>query len=500
MLKYRNQKKPTAPVRVATDTVIRLGREDDRAILRGMSTNYMMRFDDVLDPQKLRLSLERLLNRHDWRKLGARLRLNDDDKLEYHIPAEFTEKRPAIAYSHVKHNMTISEHPLASKLPKATSKPAIVGDPSEFRSLSSRPGGPTKLADYIYTDEPQISLHVVSFSDATLVSLSWLHTLTDVMGRKELLDAWSLVLDGRDNEVRSLHGFDFDPLEQLHEDAMEVYKLADKTLSRFQLIYFGLRYALESIRFKDEQRIVCIPGAYVNDIRQKALQKLNAKTVDVDRGDEKQAVNFVSEGDVLSAWWLRHAIAHIRRGSNQTVAVFNPFGLRILFANDLLPRTKAYVGNAVMGAVTYLSAKDIQTKPIWDIASALRQSLVEQTTREQIKGQAKIIRETYARTGYEPLFGDGGMHFVRYTNWTKAKLFDTDFSAAIVRQGVHDAQRCTKSGRPSYIQYDVRMSRYSPRGSFPIYGKDAAGNYWLGGWVRKGLWDVISKNLKRGFH
>lgn len=98
-------------------------------------------------------------------------RKKDDDKLEYHIPAEFTQKRPAIAYSQVKFDVPISEHPLASKLPQASPNLAIVGDPSKFRSLSCRPDGPTKLADYIYTDEPQISLHI-SFSNAAMVSLS----------------------------------------------------------------------------------------------------------------------------------------------------------------------------------------------------------------------------------------------------------------------------------------------------------------------------------------
>lgn len=74
--KRRNHENPPRPARIATDTVVRLGREDDRAILRSMGTNYMMRFDDALDAEKLRLSLERLLDRRDWRKLWARLRLN----------------------------------------------------------------------------------------------------------------------------------------------------------------------------------------------------------------------------------------------------------------------------------------------------------------------------------------------------------------------------------------------------------------------------------------
>lgn len=206
-----------------------------------------------------------------------------------------------------------------------------------------------------------------------------------------MLDAWSLVLHGRDDEVRSLCGFDIDPLEQLHEDAEETYKPEDKRLSRLQLMCFSLRYAWESVRFKDEQRIVCIPGAFVSDMRQTALEKLNSKIAKVAQRDKKQVVTFVSEGDVLSAWWLRYAIAHIRRGSSQTVVVPNPFELRKLFANDLFPETKAYVGYAVMCAVSYLSAKDIQTKPTWQIASVLRQTLMEQTTREQIKSQAKSI-------------------------------------------------------------------------------------------------------------
>ncbi len=36
----------------------------------------MLRFDDVMDPENLRMSLSRLLEIGDWKKLGARLRMN----------------------------------------------------------------------------------------------------------------------------------------------------------------------------------------------------------------------------------------------------------------------------------------------------------------------------------------------------------------------------------------------------------------------------------------
>jgi hypothetical protein len=121
--------------------------------------------------------------------------------LEYHIPEKYDEKRPAVACSRVVYDVDIEEHPLASKLPKPSTSPTILGDPYDFHGLMRPSDGPKELADYIYTDEPQLGVHIVSFRDATLVSLSCSHTFADALGIKALLEAWSLVLQGRDDEV-----------------------------------------------------------------------------------------------------------------------------------------------------------------------------------------------------------------------------------------------------------------------------------------------------------
>ena len=68
--------KPRQPERVATDTVVLLNFMDDTKIYRSIILDLMLRFDDVLDPEKLHSSLETLLDHGNWRKLGARLRLN----------------------------------------------------------------------------------------------------------------------------------------------------------------------------------------------------------------------------------------------------------------------------------------------------------------------------------------------------------------------------------------------------------------------------------------
>lgn len=43
---------------------------------KGAIKDFTLRFDDVLDPSKAKSSLERVLQREEWRLLGAGLRTN----------------------------------------------------------------------------------------------------------------------------------------------------------------------------------------------------------------------------------------------------------------------------------------------------------------------------------------------------------------------------------------------------------------------------------------
>ena len=68
--------KPVAPERVPTDVVIPVHGYDDTKTNRALYLDFSMRFDDVLDVERLVSALERLLEKPGWRKFGARLRLN----------------------------------------------------------------------------------------------------------------------------------------------------------------------------------------------------------------------------------------------------------------------------------------------------------------------------------------------------------------------------------------------------------------------------------------
>lgn len=68
--------KREAPALVPTDVVAPLRYWDDTVVVKSLVVFSMSRFDVALDAKKLYSSLERLISRKGWRKLGARLRKN----------------------------------------------------------------------------------------------------------------------------------------------------------------------------------------------------------------------------------------------------------------------------------------------------------------------------------------------------------------------------------------------------------------------------------------
>jgi hypothetical protein len=76
----------------------------------------------------------------------------------------------------------------------------------------------------------------------------------DVMGQQALLHAWSLVVDGRDEEVPAMLGAREDAVERVVETARaegkttEPLVLQDQRLSTFGMIGFGLRFAWGMLR------------------------------------------------------------------------------------------------------------------------------------------------------------------------------------------------------------------------------------------------------------
>ncbi|CAI0646137.1 unnamed protein product [Colletotrichum noveboracense] len=338
---------PSVPAAVSTDSVTPLHYFDDTPIWRSFILYSLLVFDEVLDAETLRSSLERLTCREGWRKLSARLRKNSAGAPEYHFPQiNDLERgtRSALSFSRIDNtHMSIREHSVASKLPhlqpEDDKRPAVMGDTDSYLSLMRRPDNPPlSLNNYLTSDAPQLGLHIISFSDATLVTLYWPHTLFDAFGKKALLDAWVLMLQGRDDEIPSPYGGDapginFDPLAKFGCHPTEPYKLRSQLMSSLSLGAWAIGNLFEFVG-KQETRVVRVPKLFLEKLVNNSMSELQ------DGSNPSNATSFLSEGDVLCAWWTKIATAHLPENAStrrRTLVLNNAYSLRKALGGEIGP-------------------------------------------------------------------------------------------------------------------------------------------------------------------
>lgn len=485
-------------VRDETDDVYPLHMLDDTKTLRGIAVTWVLRFNDVLDPDRLHASLSRLLEIGDWRKVGGRLRLGAQGELEIHVPQSFTAARPAVSYSHQALAVAIENHPLASKLPKATDGPSIQASPKEgFRSLAVPDGAPETLDDFLGQDVPQLSLHITSFDNATLVGLSWPHTLMDVMGQQALLHAWSLVLAGREEEVPPVLGAREDAVCAAadspvgDEEEKEPFRLGRERLTGFAMLQFGLRFAWDLLWDPVvETRTIFLPQRALAELQRLAQDGLN----NTQYSSEKP---FISEGDVLTAWAVRAVASSLPQPRPVTVlhAVNARFRLPSLIKQA---GSGVYMQNMAVAACAFFPHQ-VATGPLGPIALENRRHLAEQSTTGQILACLRELR-SLPKTESDPsmVCGEPDAVLVPVTNWTRADIFKSvDFAPAVVRPGDAAPERTNPSG--TIISHYAGSMRQGPqvRNVFVLQGKDHRGNCWITGILPPRTWVKIEKDLKR---
>jgi hypothetical protein len=305
------------------------------------------------------------------------------------------------------------------------------------------------------------------------------------MGRSALLRAWQAVLEGRDDEVPEFIGYDINPLESLGSNATEDYVLKDRLLGRFPMARFVVNFISELYMYPaEEARMVCMPASYFAKIKAQAFADLNNLAEEHLTLNAVTGAPFLSDGDILTAWFTRliaRTNPSIAAGApSRLILVMNVFGMRDLLRTSdpqLLPSDGAYIHNCAAAICSHFTVADFLSLPLGHVAARLRADLVRQSTRPQVEA----CQHTNAEYGGMALYGTGDMAMATMTNWHKAKLYDTDFSAAAVQR---------KNGnpklKPSYIHaYSTTSKGFSVRGSGNCVGRDAEGNFWLGTVTRK---------------
>ena len=322
------------------------------------------------------------------------------------------------------------------------------------------------------------------------MTVTYLHTLMDAMGLATLFKAWTAVLHGREDEVPLFHGFSKDPLATISEmTSPEKYVLSGRVLKGFSMLLFTVRFLFEHIwHRKVEERIIFLPGRYLECMRENALQELAAEN----NGREKP---FISESDVIFAWWSRTMLSALRPALHRTIVLMNVFDLRSTLA-DIIPSNCAFVANAIFVAYMCLSTCRMLQEPLSFVASQLRRSLEQQRTRQQVEALAALEKQTIERTSRLPVIGDSNSLIIACSNWHKGRFFNVDFSPAVVVAGVPLIERSNKLGRPSYINLTVQSHNVPLRNIGVVIGKDADGNWWLQWSMRTEAWANIEKEFR----
>ncbi|KAK7964025.1 hypothetical protein PG988_010999 [Apiospora saccharicola] len=481
------------------EKVIPLHEFDTMPVYPNMVLILMLKYDKVLDPLVLRDSLIELVSRDGWCKLGARLKRNEKGKLVYHVPAKFDEKTPAITFSHALYDMDVEEHHLGCKIPAhQPDKPSVMADPSVFDSLARRADAPKGLEDFIKRALPQLELHVVSFRNATVVNLSCLHSVLDGMsfGRQGLFYGWMLVLQGRQAEIPPVCGFDVDLLKNLGKQPSEQHKFHHLRMSGLGMLWWMFKRALQMVWYKEEARIVCVPGEFVEQLREAALDDLAKGSTQNGKAEgEAGAKPWVSEGDVLVAWWTRYATMHLRNQPNKTINVSSAYNIRRVLSGNLLPAGHFYLSNASLGLFMLPKIRDIFERPLSWLASQMRQAIVETGTKAQIEALVAEVMPDWTRPSTFRMLGDSGMHMLVFSNWTQAQFYQVDLAPAAADKADRESGQPVV---PSFISFRVTSSVWPMRDTFCIIGKDAEENYWLGGTLQKGFWAKMENEFQQG--
>ncbi|KAK0713652.1 hypothetical protein B0T26DRAFT_677958 [Lasiosphaeria miniovina] len=508
----------TAPLRVPTDRVLPVHLLGDAPDVRGIVMRWMVRFDDVLDAEKLHSALVKLLEMKTWRRLGGRLRLNQQGKLETHVPAVFDPTRPAARFSHVSFDMALAEHPIASQTPRPTNGPSVHAVDDAFRALSASAASgkiPETLDDYLYSDEPPLALQVLTFRDATLLCMNCPHAMMDAVGSAALVSAWCKVLAGREGEVLPLSADD--PIQSVSrikdeggdeggdevggEEGQAVLKA--KHLGGLGMFLFAVRFVLDMLFGpRMETRTIFLPARSVKALQREAAHDLEL----LQQGQQidttgRQGTPFVSEGDVLSAWSTQLIARSLGARSTRTLAAMTVFELQSrLAAFDV--RRAAYVQNAFCVATTVLAGDDARGLPLGRLALRLRASLQQQTTPAQVRAALCDLVAALARTGHPPVAAEPDSLPVPISNLTKARFFDVvDLGPAVVGGGGGgggDMGRSVPPGKPVFLQGYSSSARRNPllRNVVQILGKDLEGNYWITGILSPGTWAEVHEELE----
>lgn len=416
----------------------------------------------------------------------------ENGKLEIHHQSSSITGQPNVFFTHDAFDVRIQEHPVAGQIPKATDAPSVQPISDDFRPFIARPNFPT-FEELVRQKLPLISLHISTFSDATIVALVWPHVLMDASGGQALLAAWSSVLAGREGEVPMVLGARTDILRNVAStegDGMpEEFELERRRLKGTSLLLFYLRLLWNKFwQPRRQRRILFLPRSALTRMQTKVQREIAESTQGLDH------TPFVSDGDIITAW-ITQAAASSESEKPRPVTIFSALNTRFRIPQL---RNGVFIQNMVLGTYTFLSAR-LAHGPIGPIALSHRQHVAEQAREKQMLAFLRSAFQDIEATGSLRLFfGDSHALLMLFNNVTKIEVMKSaNFGPAVLSQGAIDEARNNPLGT-MITHYNETLfidPSFNTLNVFVIHGKDYGGNYWCMGNLLPRTWEKIEQGL-----
>jgi hypothetical protein len=394
------------------------------------------------------------------------------------VPRHFERERPSVMFTEEHYSMPMKDHPVASQFPQAGSHPSIHPGPETFRSLAVHNESPKSVTGFLWKKNPFIHLHVVTFDDATLVSLLWPHVMCDCIGWAIILRSWAAIVAGRGHNVPKFNGYYRDAMERLGKTPQPKKSVLETRLATLAGVKAKGGRIIQSLSFvphKMESRIFCLPAEF--------LQKTYGAAVSAVPHDFH-----LSEDDVITAW-ATQILCKRMPTSSRAMAICKFFDSRPLLP-EVFSKHGVYVQNASFPYVARMTAASICSNPISNVAKEVRLAFHEQARRDQLLSLAELMRKDHIANKI-PLLARLDAHPVIFINWNKANIWSTvDFTAATLPSGEAEDNGDTISpevrARPVYFHSDlVGEHDLSQHEVFAMYGKDPKGNFWMSASLRR---------------
>lgn len=407
------------------------------------------------------------------------------------MPREFTEERPAFRFTSQAFDIAIEEHALGSQLPKLSDGPSLQPGSTSVDKFNLIPDKPEKLDDYVYSDRPILALHVTSFTNSCIVTLTWSHVVFGARGIKELIAAWSKVLHGEQN-VPLLLGTHQDVLAGIGTDGdktapflLDPIKIKGLGLVR---IIFGLLWEIWQ-HPTVETRALHLPKRFVSQLRQKCMEELGAFC-------REDPAPFISEGDVLEAWCSRFVAQ--ARADEKPALVTNALDIKDRLTAPWSSRGE-YLQNTGCCTWTPVQPETLLRSPLGELAYVIRRSIQELATDDQLRAQLRIFR-SLGHTKMLPLFGNPNSRVISFSNWTKFNLFEvTNLGPAVISTSPSTRSDASTSpiGRPVYMHCEAAGDSRMLRNCFNVTGKDWDGSYWITAHLYPEDWTKLEEYMRQ---